>query len=130
MTPTISGDPLDRSVAVQTPARVARRPARTTIWLDGDQDVVTAPRLRLLLATEIAGGDADVVMDLAAVTFIDATTLGALVGAHNTLAARGRTLTVPASSGCVRRLFALCELGALLGGDGAPDTVAASALDP
>ena len=71
----------------------------TTLVVGGDVDLASAPALREALADP-----AVVVVDMAAVTFIDAAGLGVLIEAHRRHRA-GLTLRVP--SAIVRRLLAL-----------------------
>ena len=51
------------------------------IAVGGEIDVATAPQQRECLHRVIAGGDANIVLDLLGVTFLDSTALGVLVGA-------------------------------------------------
>ena len=51
------------------------------VAVSGEIDVATAPQLRECLHHVIAEGDSTVALDLLAVTFLDSTALGVLVGA-------------------------------------------------
>ena len=53
---------------------------RTVVAVVGEIDVYTAPQLREQLDREIEAGTYDLVVDLSAVTFMDSTGLGVLVG--------------------------------------------------
>jgi len=52
----------------------------TVLRLVGELDTVTAPRLRQELVALLDAGETRVVVDLASMTFVDSTGLGALVG--------------------------------------------------
>lgn len=109
--------PASVRVAASAPSPVRhifRGGDRTVIWLHGDQDLATEPALRNALAGEVAVNGADLVVDLRDVTFIDAATLTALVGARNTLLLGQRSLTLRSSPKCARRLLEVCGLSDLL----------------
>lgn len=89
-------------------------PRRTVVWIRGEHDIATCEHLRLAIDSAAGLDDADVVVDLSRVTFMDASTLGALVGAHRTLDARSRSLLVRAPTRAARRLLEVCELGFLI----------------
>ncbi|MEV4139811.1 STAS domain-containing protein [Dactylosporangium sp. NPDC049742] len=55
----------------------------TVVRADGELDVSTAPRLRQAITTALDEGSGTVIVDLTTVTFMDSTTLGVLIGAHN-----------------------------------------------
>jgi anti-anti-sigma factor len=85
------------------------------VELHGEHDISTSERLSSTLedATRVDGG-ADVVVDLSDVSFMDASTIGALVVARNRLLALSRSLTVRAPSSAARRLLDLCGLDRLI----------------
>jgi anti-sigma B factor antagonist len=58
----------------------------------GELDVSTADELRECLFGEVADGARRVVLDLSAVTFLDSTTLGVLVGTRKRLERNGGRL--------------------------------------
>jgi anti-sigma B factor antagonist len=60
----------------------------------GELDVGSVPELRARLAEAIDGGQTRVVVDLAAVSFIDSLSLSALVGAQRKLGDSGRMAVV------------------------------------
>lgn len=62
--------------------------------LRGRLDVAVAADLRLALADALDTGDGDLVLDLAAVEWLDPTGLGVLVGAHRRAGRTGRTLVL------------------------------------
>ena len=90
-------------------------PDEMVLVVGGDLDLASAP----LLVTALAGvlhrrQCARVVLDLEGVGFMDATGLGCIVRAWQSLAVRGGALAVRRPSRSVRRLLELCELGELL----------------
>lgn len=105
MSPT--GDP---SVSVSRP-RPANEPAdrdRTVVRVSGDQDIANVTALSDALASATTAGDATVVVDLSGVTFMDASTLGAIAHARLVLESGSRSLIVRSPSPCARRLLDLC----------------------
>lgn len=69
------------------------------VFVYGEIDVMTAPRLHETLEEVIAESPSSLLVDLANVSFIDSTGLGALVVAHRHLEERGgrlRLVSVPA----------------------------------
>jgi anti-sigma B factor antagonist len=54
--------------------------SRGLISVSGEVDIYTAPRLKERLLDLLDGGVTGVVVDLSAVTFIDSTALGVLIG--------------------------------------------------
>lgn len=68
------------------------------VFVYGEIDVLTTPRLHETLQEVIAESPSSLLVDLANVTFIDSTGLGALVVAHRHLEERGgklRLVSVP-----------------------------------
>ena len=78
-----------------------------TVLAEGEIDKATAPILRDCL-TELQG---DVVLDLAALEFLDSTGLGVLIRANRTLEQTGGTLRVRAPQPQVRRVLDITGLG-------------------
>jgi anti-sigma B factor antagonist len=93
---------------------VTREVGRTIVSLRGELDAITLSMLDGILTTEVAARPVDLVIDLSDVTFIDASTVGALLRCRNLLRVQSRRLTLRSPSGCVSRLFALCGLSDLL----------------
>ena len=90
-------------------------PSRTVVWVGGEHDLATRMHLMVTIARAARLDDADVVVDLSGVTFLDASTIGALVGARNRLrASSSRSLSVRAPSPPARRLLDVCELAHLI----------------
>ena len=81
----------------------------TVITVAGEVDIATAPRLGHHLAA-LAGSGRPVIADLDQVSFIDASGLGALVGAARRAAAHGTSLHVVCARSQTRQLFHLTGL--------------------
>jgi anti-anti-sigma factor len=105
--------PLDSSYARDT-SYAALAADHVVVWVGGEQDVSTVTALSEALARAIAIDQAEVIVDLRAVTFMDAATAGAIVGANELLRARWRDLTVRSPSRSAARLLELCGLTDLL----------------
>ena len=92
--------------------RVAVRRAadRTTASLRGDLDLATASRLRSQLESLVAERPSQLVIDLDAVTFVDATGLAVLVGTQQQLAREGGRMTLHHPSRMLRRMILLLDL--------------------
>lgn len=102
--------------ATTTP-NISREVGATVVWLHGEQDGAAVPALLRAFAEAASGslGDPDVVVDLRDVTFIDCSTVSALLRARSDLRVDGRPVTFRAPSRCVRRLFAVCGVDDVLG---------------
>ncbi|HVM51935.1 MAG TPA: STAS domain-containing protein [Acidimicrobiales bacterium] len=87
---------------------------RTVVWIHGEHDVATKAALSLTLADAARLDGGDLLVDLSCVRFMDASTIGALIGARNRLRAVSRTLTIRNPSRLARRLFELCGLEGLI----------------
>lgn len=100
------------------PICVSRRGAKrgdadhAIVWLRGEHDIST--KISVCQAVLRAGRSAPVLVDLAGVTFMDASTIGALVASRNRLRARGQSLQVRAPSARARRVLDLCGLAHLI----------------
>lgn len=86
------------------------------VVMRGEHDLTTTVVLAQMFRTAIAVDNADLVVDASEVTFLDASTLGVLIGAQNFLRERSRSLLVRSPSVCVRRIFDMCDLGSLIEG--------------
>lgn len=105
--------------------------APTVVWLRGEHDVATRVNLSLSIAQAAGLDDGNVVVDLSGVTFMDASTVGAIVGARNRLRSRSRSLSLRAPSRSAFRLLDVCGLASLIDHRPAPSlqpAPAASAL--
>ena len=91
---SMSADPHGSSV-------VRREGDRIVVWLRGEHDIATTAESSEALAWAIAMGDADLVVDLSEVQFMDASTIGVIVKARNFLLTRSRSLSLRAPTRCV-----------------------------
>ena len=87
----------------------------TVVWLRGEHDLATKVCVVLAIARAAQRDDADLIVDLSEVTFMDASTIGALVGSRNELRTRSQSLQLRAPSPPARRVLELCGLAHLTG---------------
>jgi anti-anti-sigma factor len=87
---------------------------RAVVWLRGEHDISTVAALAETMARAIAVGDADVVVDLRGVQFMDAATVGVIIRAREFLRLRSRSLRLRSPSTRARHVFDLCGLADLL----------------
>jgi anti-sigma B factor antagonist len=80
------------------------------ISVAGEIDVATAPQLREALHGVIAQGQSTVVLDLLAVTFLDSTALGVLVGGLKRCRESGGELHVVVADARIRKIFEITGL--------------------
>ncbi len=73
----------------------------SVISIEGELDLLTAPRLKWMLTDALEAGHEELVVNLSLATFIDSTALGVLVGVNRSL-------------GVDARLAIVCQRGALL----------------
>ena len=105
-------------------------PVRTVVWVRGDHEYGSREQLSVAMAEAVQLDDAGIVVDLSGVTFMDASTISALVEAYRRMRSQSRWLTVRAPSGLARRLLRVCDLAFLIDEDPAPGrSPAAPALD-
>ena len=88
---------------------VHHEPGHTLITVAGEVDIATAPLLRKRLAGPTASGK-PILVDLGAVSFIDASGLGVLASAASRAAAHGASLHLVCARDQVRRLFTITGL--------------------
>ena len=100
------------SVAVRRAgvASVSREADRTVVWLQGEHDASTADELSQILTEAFALDATDLVLDLDAVEFMGAATVGVILGHRNELHGRSRTLTLRNPSRSARHVLDLCDL--------------------
>jgi stage II sporulation protein AA (anti-sigma F factor antagonist) len=79
------------------------------VRLRGEHDAATAPALARALC-RAARRHTDLVVDLRAVTFLDAASIDVLVAARDGARADGHTLSLRAPSRAARRVVTLCGL--------------------
>jgi anti-sigma B factor antagonist len=89
--------------------QVRQEPELTLITVAGEVDIATVPVLREELAGPTASGK-PIIVELDAVSFIDATGLGVLAGAASRTTAHGSSLHVVCARKQVRRLFTITGL--------------------
>jgi anti-anti-sigma factor len=80
------------------------------VWLRGEHDIATRVSLAVTLARAAQLDDVSLLVDLSAVTFMDASTVGVLVASRNRLRTRARTLRVRAPSVRALRVLEFCGL--------------------
>lgn len=78
--------------------------------VSGDLDIATVGALRAELRLTMAAGSGPVALDLAAVSFIDATGLGALVWFANEMRARGRRASVRGAGPMTSRVLEITHV--------------------
>ncbi len=83
------------------------------IVVSGEVDLFTAPEFKQRVMAPIAAGADRVVVDLTATTFIDSSSLGALIGAHRRLKARGGRLFVACDTEPIVKTFRITGLDAV-----------------
>jgi anti-sigma B factor antagonist len=84
------------------------------IKADGEIDLAGAPRLREAFSDVLAQGLTHLLMDLRAVTFIDSTGLGVLVGAGKKAYGLGGSLKIVCDNQRVLRLLAITGISRTL----------------
>jgi anti-anti-sigma factor len=109
------GDAVGQGPAVP---RVSGEGDRTVVWLSGEHDIATLTVLAKGLASAIALDDADLVVDLTELQFIDAAIIGLLIRTRNFLRPRSRNLTLRNPPRFTRRILDICGLAGLI--DAAP----------
>ena len=80
----------------------------------GEADVFTAPALMRALSDAIGMGRPHLIVDLDQLTFMDATTLDALVAARNRACDKGGTLELRCTGRLGRRLLSITGLEVML----------------
>lgn len=91
------------------------------VWLRGEHDLSTIPELAEIVSRAIAHDDGDLTLDLSEVLFIDAATVGLIIGAREFLRLRSRSLSLRSPSRCARRVLDLCDLTDLIESDAIED---------
>lgn len=98
---------------------------RTVVTLAGELDVSSVDEVRSLL-TDVIRATPMVDIEMAGLTFIDSTILGALIAAHHDATASGGSLTLLNPAGHVRRVLIVTGVLPLLGpgklGSAGPET--------
>ena len=97
------GDPEDQYLSVS-------RDPDGTVVVTGEVDLYSAPTLEQVVEGAVAGGDGNVVIDLAGVRFMDSAGLNILIRCFKSLDEQGRRLVLRSPQDAVRRTL---ELGAI-----------------
>lgn len=84
------------------------------VAVEGEIDIFTAPEFKAMIAGAIEAGRAFVIIDLAATTFIDSSSLGVLISAHRRLSLREGRLIVASDVPAVRNTFKITGLDSVL----------------
>jgi anti-anti-sigma factor len=98
------------------------------LWVRGDHDIATTVSLVVGVARAAQRCESPVLVDLSAVTFMDASTVGAIIASRNRLWSRGQSLEVSAPSALALRVLELCGLSHLIQQEAVQQTDAAAAL--
>lgn len=106
---TDDAEPL-RPSAPRLEIDVAPAGTRTRVAVRGELDIATAPQLAQSLAASPADRRRAVVLDVAGVTFCDASGLEVMLTAHRAHQAEGGSLVI---SGCSSRLLRLLRITGL-----------------
>jgi anti-sigma B factor antagonist len=80
------------------------------VAVSGEVDLFTAPEFKQRVLAPITAGIDRVIVDLTETTFIDSSSLGALIGAHRRLQERGGRLVVACSSEAIAKTFRITGL--------------------
>ncbi len=83
---------------------------RTVVRVAGEVDVASADRLREQLARTVAEGGTDLVVDLTAVSFMDSTGLGLLVGTLKRVRTAGGRMALVIDSDQLMKIFTITGL--------------------
>lgn len=89
-------------------------PGRGRLDLVGELDLASGRRFRDASAAILAGGAAEVIVDLARLRFIDASGIGLLIELGNDLAMREATLRIVNADARIGRVFSVCGLAAMV----------------
>jgi anti-anti-sigma factor len=92
-----------------------------TVSVDGELDLLTAPKLVAHVDGLLRVEPADVVLDLTETLFIDSAGLAILLNLQRRLERRGHLLRVVCDDGPVRRVIEMARLEETLGVVAAPD---------
>jgi anti-sigma B factor antagonist len=93
---------------------VARSPGAHTIALAGEADLMGAPKIEAALKDAAAADPELIVIDLKNLTFIDSSSLQALITGHELCRARGHDLRILPGPENVQRLFELTGTNGVL----------------
>jgi anti-sigma B factor antagonist len=80
------------------------------LFVEGEIDVASAPRLIAALNEAVAEAARSVIIDLTSVDFMDSTGLALLINAHRRLAVRRKGFAVVCPAGPLRRVFEITDM--------------------
>jgi anti-sigma B factor antagonist len=80
------------------------------VAIAGEIDLFTAPEFKQRVSAPIDAGRTHVIVDLTETTFIDSSSLGALIGAHRRLQQRGGRLVVACDNDAIVKTFRITGL--------------------
>ena len=80
------------------------------LFVEGEIDVASAPRLIAALNEAVAEAARSVIIDLTSVGFMDSTGLALLINAHRRLAVRRKGFAVVCPAGPLRRVFEITDM--------------------
>ena len=83
------------------------------IAVSGEVDLFTAPEFKQRVTAPITAGIDHVIVDLTRATFIDSSSLGALIGAHRRLQQRGGWLAIVSDTEAINKTFRITGLDAV-----------------
>jgi anti-sigma B factor antagonist len=93
--------------------RTVMRGDVAVIGVHGEFDIVVAGPFREAVVALVRAGCRGIVADLSAVSFVDATGLGALVGGSHAVATQGGRLCLVVTTGPVRKVLRIAGYGRL-----------------
>ena len=91
------------------------RPGTLTVRFEGALDALTVPELRDVIADVLTARPEQVVIDLALVTLLDSSGVGAIVSLFKRLKAQGGAMRVVGAHGQPLAVLELLKLDAILG---------------
>jgi anti-anti-sigma factor len=103
------------------PAELAVGDGGAVVALRGELDIATAAHVTRVLTAAFSQGDSDVIVDLAAVEFIDAATIEVLAGCTTLATLSDRRFVLQAPASFTRRILQICGLAAWI--EAAPEPV-------
>lgn len=95
------------SLSITITSELQGASVRSVVLVEGEVDVSNADELRSQLSQRLEAGDAEIVVDLATVPYIDSTGIGVLVGAAHRAADQGTRLSVARPQRNVARVLGL-----------------------
>ena len=103
---------MDRSSVLATASHEVDE-RTVVIAVEGELDLAAAPHLKWALVDQFGAGRSQLVLDLSAVTFMDSTALGVLIGIDRNLS-HGERLAIACPQPDVAKIFELTGLYAAL----------------